>query len=278
MSYDRSRIYKFVTKHLKDTAKAALGRNLKGRRITVLDDDVFITSYPKSGNTWMRFLIAHLLWPDGSTRFANIEQKIPDIYRYWDAYLLRARQPRFLKSHEYFHPKYPKVLYIVRDVRSVIISYYHYLERRGEIEPGVTYYDFAKSIASGEIWPCSWRDHVLSWIRLRGVDHRRFLLIRYEDIHRDGVIQLQRVSRFLGINSAESSIKNAIELSSFNRMQENEKEDGKKWAEAERAKKASIPFMRCGKTSEWKDVLDGGTLSFINNTWGQLLTELGYEI
>lgn len=74
-----------------------------GRAVTVFPDDVFLCSYPKSGNTWAKFLIANLLWKEESITFANIEQKIPAIY-YAERKLLKVPRPRILKSHECFDP------------------------------------------------------------------------------------------------------------------------------------------------------------------------------
>jgi len=44
---------------------------IAGRRLTVLSDDTFIVSYPRSGNTWARFLIANFFYDEVS--FANID-------------------------------------------------------------------------------------------------------------------------------------------------------------------------------------------------------------
>ena len=43
--------------------KQFFGLNKPGRNLRVFPDDVYIVSYPKSGNTWTRFLIANLIYP-----------------------------------------------------------------------------------------------------------------------------------------------------------------------------------------------------------------------
>ena len=51
-----------MMKRLIGGAKRALGLHHPGRNLDVWPDDVFILSYPKSGNTWTRFLIANLVY------------------------------------------------------------------------------------------------------------------------------------------------------------------------------------------------------------------------
>ena len=79
---------------------AVLGENPAGRRLTVYPDDVFIVSYPRSGNTWIRFLVGNLLDPDDPITFANVELRVPEIYFFSDQQLLALTRPRILKSHE----------------------------------------------------------------------------------------------------------------------------------------------------------------------------------
>src|SRR6266478_4226707 len=62
---------KVVTKYL-------LGIDRAERNFAVYPDDTFIVSYPRSGNTWARFLIANLVRPNETVTFANIEKLIPD--------------------------------------------------------------------------------------------------------------------------------------------------------------------------------------------------------
>src|SRR4051794_3610937 len=95
--------------------RAAFGLNPAGRRLTVLPDDIFIVSYPRSGNTWTRFLIGNLLSPNSPVTFANVESRIPEIYLCTDQQLRELAKPRIMKSHEYFDPRYKKIIYLVRD-------------------------------------------------------------------------------------------------------------------------------------------------------------------
>ena len=46
-------------------AEYVMGVDTAGNELTVFPDDTFLVSYPKSGNTWIRFLIGNLAYEDG---------------------------------------------------------------------------------------------------------------------------------------------------------------------------------------------------------------------
>src|SRR5207245_11780408 len=75
-----------------------LGKKPAGRALTVFPDDIFIVSYPRSGNTWTRFLIGNLVYHDDPVTFANVEARIPEIYLFPDRILRSLPRPRILKK------------------------------------------------------------------------------------------------------------------------------------------------------------------------------------
>src|SRR4051794_9451760 len=107
----------------------ALGRQAMAKGVTSFEDDVWIVSYPKSGNTWTRFLIANLIADGETVDWSNIERRVPDIYYNRDPHLLSLPRPRYLKSHEAYRPEYRRVVLIVRDPRDVAVSYYHFVRK-----------------------------------------------------------------------------------------------------------------------------------------------------
>jgi len=92
------------------------GLSRGGRNFGIYPDDTFVVSYPKSGNTWTRFLLANLVYCNEDITFSNIERKIPDPSMVTRADLERVPRPRIVKSHEYFDPRYKRVIYIVLDL------------------------------------------------------------------------------------------------------------------------------------------------------------------
>src|SRR5467141_4482966 len=93
--------------------KYALGRDIAGRTLAVRPDDTFVVSYPRSGNTWTRFLIANLLHPNQNVSFTNIEKLIPDTASQSNRALKATPRPRIIKTHQYFDHRYGKIIYIV---------------------------------------------------------------------------------------------------------------------------------------------------------------------
>ena len=55
----------------------SLGLRPPARRIEVFADDVFIVSYPKSGNSWVRFPIAHLVAKGRAVDFSSVQRSSP---------------------------------------------------------------------------------------------------------------------------------------------------------------------------------------------------------
>src|ERR1044071_5488107 len=163
---------KRIIRAAREALRVATGQKPAGRNITTFEDDVFIVSYPRSGNTWTRFLIGNLVYTDTPITFANVEERVPEIYLFPDRVLRKLSRPRILKRHECFDPRYKKIIYIVRDPRDVAVSYYHYAIKRGGIEDTYSITDFVPRFISDEFdvrakWSAAWADHVMSWISMR---------------------------------------------------------------------------------------------------------------
>ena len=57
--------------------KYLLGTDVAGRNLRTYADDTFLTSYAKSGNTWVRFLVASLLHPEEPMTLVKVDHLIP---------------------------------------------------------------------------------------------------------------------------------------------------------------------------------------------------------
>jgi hypothetical protein len=260
------------------------GQLMAGRGVTVFPDDVFLVSYPRSGNTWTRFLIGNLLHPEQPVSFANIESVIPEIYFNPDRILRRRLRPRLLKSHESFQPLYKRVIYITRDPRDVAVSFYHHHVKAGNLPDGYPMDAYIPRFVDGEFDSAfgSWGDNVQSWLALRG-ENSDFLLLQYEHMLRSPEEALRKVGAFLAARSfpnldmGPQAIRRAVELSSPDRMRALEKQQAKDWV-LTRNTRQDKPFVRSAKTGEWKKSLSPAAAQRIEAAWGGIMQRLGYQL
>ncbi len=249
-----------------------------GRRVGILPDDLFLISYPKSGNTWTRFLIANLVYPEKNPDFSNINDLIPDIEGMYKRDLERAARPRVLKSHQYFDPRYPKVIYIVRDPRDVVLSEYHFDIKRRAIPDDYPLPQFVSRFVRGELnHPYgTWGENVASWFYTRQRDPR-FLLVKYESLQTQPMDEMERIAGFMGIAPDAERLAFTIKQSSADRMRELEKKQGHLWSSTKETRQDK-PFVRSAKAGGWKAELPAAGIAEIESAWGGLMREIGYEL
>jgi hypothetical protein len=253
-----------------------LGRSSGGRNFPVFPDDAFIVSYPRSGNTWTRFLIANLLYPEEPATFANIEHRIPDVYKSTRNQLLRTPRPRILKSHEYFDPRYKKVIYVLRDPRDVALSYYHLARKCRKVADNYPLESYVTRFLAGEVDDYgSWKENVISWLATRR-GNESFLLLRYEDMLLETATELAKAASFLGIEHAPPNLARAVERSSADRMQYLEKYQADSWVNTKGTRR-DIAFVRTAKSS-WRSSLPEHLVAAIESAWGPLMVSLGYQL
>ena len=259
-------------------ARILLRRERACREYTPFADDICVVSYPKSGGTWLRFLIGNLIRPQTAVTFANIETTAPSLYHNPDHRLRHAPRPRILKSHEAFFSRHGRVLYLVRDPRDIAVSYYYYLIKFRELPPGYPIADyvprFMREDFDAKYGP--WDDHVLSWVRMRQGDPR-FLLMRYEDLLNDSKGELGRIARFIGIETDEARLRRAIELSSADRMRKLEKTQSREWSATSKSRQ-DMPFVRSATAGSWGGELPAASVELIESAWGSVMQTLGYPL
>ena len=267
-----------MIKRLISGGKQFLGLLPPGRNVKVFPDDVFLVSYPKSGNTWTRFLIANLVYPEKNPDFSNINELIPDPEAMAKRDINRAPRPRLIKSHQFFDPRFPKIVYIVRDPRDVVLSEYYFDIKRRAIEEGYPLEQFVSHFVRGELnHPYgTWGENVATWLHTRRNDPR-FLLVRYEALQSDGMHEVGRIAEFLGIAANQERIVSAIALSSADRMRELEKKQAHLWSSTKETRKDK-PFVRSAKAGGWRAELSEASVAEIESAWGGLMREIGYEL
>jgi len=263
---------------IKTVVKYFLGTDRAERDFAVYPDDTFVVSYPRSGNTWTRFLIANLVYPEKNVGFTNIEKLIPDTSSQSNRALKSTPRPRIIKSHEYFDHRYRKVIYIVRDPRDVALSYYDFQRKYMQIDDAYPLEQYVEDFVQGRLisidWG-TWAENVSSWIYTRGKS-TNFLLLRYEDMMKDTTRELTRMAQFFGIEMAPTRLQEVINRSSADRMRELEKLEADRWI-ATKNRRKDIPFVRVAKAGGWRTSLPVKSVEQIESAWGDLMITLGYE-
>jgi hypothetical protein len=236
-----------------------------------LHDDVYIVSFPKSGATWMDFLLANTnLSMSRSIRtvtYYNVQQLIPDVF---DTDLSPLDFPfpgfRFIKSHSDYNPFYKNVIYVVRDPRDVLISYFYFLRDLGQHSGTLS-----ELIRSKKYGILAWKNHVLGWLDQSPVS-LPFMMVRYEDLKSKCESEISRLYGQLGFSIPEEVLKKTTELSSFSNMKALEKSlnyGGRPIGE-------KFQFMRKGTSGDGKLEISKADNDFILQQAGDILKRLGY--
>lgn len=254
---------RYIQSHIKHHLKRLIGRNQPFMPEELRRDDVFVVSYPKSGNTWVRFLLANALYPDADVDFHTIHDLVPEVGKE-DVRRAALPPPRILKSHAPYRAVYPRVIYILRDGRDVYTSYYHY--KKPNLPDDTTFESFLRR----DLWPTRWSDHVQGWMDAASA-RDNILVVRFEDLKDDSVRELRRMLDFIGeAHISANCIGEAVEKSSFENMRRLEEQRGKKYGPNTR-------FVRKGKVGGDQDLFTREAREIIEQEEGDMLHHLGYE-
>ncbi|MGH2806397.1 MAG: sulfotransferase domain-containing protein [Actinomycetota bacterium] len=252
-----------------DGIKRAARLTPPGRDVRIRDGDVLLTSYPRSGNTWLRFLLANLLRPDVTHTLETLARVVPDIYKTSARNLERIPDPRVMKSHEYFDPRYPRMIYLVRDPRDVAVSFFHYQRDRGGLPPSLTIDEWMPTYLRGAgSRHGSWKEHVESWLATRG-DSPSLLLLRYEDLVTDPTGELARIAGLLGVEWTRAETEQAIARSSMTKLRA---------AEARSRDATPGTTARRGVAGAWTEELPRPSIEAIETNIGDTMQKLSYDM
>ncbi|HVA98846.1 MAG TPA: sulfotransferase domain-containing protein [Bacteroidia bacterium] len=243
-------------------------------RFFIADNTIYIVSYPRSGNTWMRFLIANY-FADTEAEFDNdsLPKLIPDIHinpQDIDSAILK---PKFIKSHFPSLKEYNNVIYLVRDGRDVAVSYYFYELGTKTIPSDTDFKTYLKKyFLLGKSPFGSWANHIEA---IKSQKNYRICFIKYEDLLKDPERKLKEMLLFFNIPTNEEKIKKAVNCSKFDVMQA-KYEKYKSSSSGEMDKIHPDKFIRNGKTEDWKNYFDEQILQEFYEVNGKTLQSYGY--
>ena len=276
---------------------------------------IWLASYPKSGNTFMRSLLSSYYFSkDGNFEFdllreiqqfplTEIFQKIgvdiKDKYSVSKNYIKaqeeinKSKNVIFLKTHSSFCKLYNKynfsdlknslgVIYIVRDPRNVVTSFATHNSKSIENTANLLIDDLAVGNENNEVevYMGSWNFNFNSWKVFKSSD--KYFLVKYEDLIKDTrkvFIETLKFINHLSFKKTainEEKIDRVIEATNFSRMKKMEIEKGFNEAKIDEITGKKINFFNLGPKNNWKNQLKIEIQKKLENKFRKEMLELGY--
>ena len=254
---------------------------------------VWIASYPKSGNTWVRFILCNLLF-GSQTSAAGLNNLAPDIHELGP--LALASHMGLVKTHFLLSPAMPLVerslagIYVVRHPADVLLSNFHYARRSAGLAEASRrefdeYFDEFLQHRGDPRWirggMGSWEESVRAWLfASRGFP---VVPIKYEDLKADPMTACQMLVERFALKRSAQEIRQAVADSSFDRLREIEMTDIRERRVGifykpylQPAIGAGRRFMRKGVSGEGMEHLTAEQRTRLQNAFESLTSSLGY--
>ena len=275
---------------------------------------IWLASYPKSGNTFLRSLLASYFYSENgdfefeqlkkieqfpvNENFEKIGINISDKFEVAKNYIKaqeeinKTKKISFWKTHSSFCKLYNKynfsdlknslgVIYIVRDPRNVLSSF----ARHNSKSINETVELLTNDLATGneknevEVYLGSWNFNYNSWKVFK--NSNRYLLIRYEDLVNDTENVYIKILRFINDLSKLKSpininkIRKVVKSTTFSRMKKLEEEQGFEESKVNDLGK-TVKFFNLGPKNNWKNLLSSQIIKKIEKKFNKEMLELGY--
>ena len=271
--------------------------------------NIFLASYPKSGNTWMRAIISNLYNFDKEfnlktlksipllsikKNFDEFENKIYSdnnvLHFDWVSKNIidcqkilnnKSNHLNIFKTHSVRHKKFTNetvnagFIYIVRDPRDIVVSFKNFSGKK--FDETINELLFQKKLminTNGAMELLStWDLHVQSWLNYNTVPR---LIIKYEDLKSNTKEIVLNIKKFLNkihklnIDLSDKQIDKIIQNTNFNNLKKLENQND--FDEASKHCK----FFRSGNSNQWKDVLSKKQLQLIEINLQTLMKYFNY--
>ena len=276
---------------------------------------IWLASYPKSGNTWVRsFLSAYYYSNDGKFNFSLLKKikqfpskdffdyKLKSVDEAAENWLIAQRRINeqnklcFLKTHNVFGAYKGKsfttsehtlgAIYIVRDPRNVITSlknHYSLQEDEALIMINSIYRNLRDENDhdnySSYSFISSWANNYNSWKMSKNINK---LIVKYEDLENHANQTFLKIVNFTdnllkkNNNLNQDKFNNAIETTRFEILKKKEEEEGFEEAVYSRKERVNKKFFNLGKENNYKKLVKPKTLEIIEKLFNKEMRELGY--
>jgi len=255
----------------------------------------WIAAYPRSGSTWLRFLLTHVATGRVDS-WLDVERTVPDLHEQKTADRIPDSGAVILKTHYPYSAQHPYIDYtrsavvLIRHPLDIIVSVANFVCRQtglhsddvpAAIERFATMFADTGGVFYGDFWSSlgKWEDNVRSWI-----DQNEFptLLVRYEDLLRRPRRELKAICRFLMLPDERARIAHALRDCALDRMVDMEKRHvewrlkGEFFDASEQYRRPHVVYR--GKANHWRKAISNEMLAIVGQRQGASLTRLGYKL
>jgi len=270
---------------------------------------LWLASYPKSGNTWLRVFLANyfsgarrpvsinllprfFLGDNFLIHFAQLSGRLPDEITDSDIERLRPEVHRWfasargetamVKTHSLMGSLNGSdlitadatagAIYVVRNPLDIAPSFAHHYDVSIERAVDAVCRDdniLPRSDKLAAQVIGSWRQHVASWLQPSGLKRH---VVRYEDMIARPERTFGRLVRFLGLPHDRRRLRDAIAFSRFERLAAAERAHG--FVEARPG--GLVRFFRAGRAGAWRGVLDDSAVQRIVRCSAAMMARLDY--
>ena len=277
---------------------------------------IWIASYPKSGNTWVRTIISSLLHTnDGLFDFSKIKKidqypqtrffegltneynNIHEIKKYWITSQEKINLDgniKFFKTHHSnckidnhsFTNKNCTLatIYIVRDPRNLIDSISNHFSKTAEeskkfiLTPTVLSLGKEGKLKVGRVvtYVGSWKEHYQFWTK----NNKNLLLIRYEDLVKNINKELSKIigflKKFIDFKITDKKIENIINSTSFESLKKIEENGNFNENVFVKRSDYKVKFFNKGPKNIWQNTLPENIRIELEDKLKNEMIELGY--
>jgi hypothetical protein len=231
------------------------------------EHDAFVGAYPRSGSTWLRFMLVEILGGESSA-FTTVNNAVPDVGYHRETSAILPHNGRLIKTHEPYQKEYKQAIYLMRDPRDVCLSEFAYQKALGLA--GNDFDVYLGRFLRGEVNPFgSWVNHVGSWIDAVDSGRVHGLLVRFEDLRREPEPRLAELIQFLGVPVDRERIHQAVANNSLEKMKEKEKKNPQRAS-------AKGRFVRSGAVEGWRAEFTAAQLELVQQYAGKVITRMNY--
>jgi len=264
-------------KHRAARASARALRTLHPR-FGLRSSDVLLASFPKSGSTWLRFLLANLVSLE-ELGGVEVDYEVlngplrAEYDLHWYPTFESKSLPRFVKTHRPFEPRRfgrNASCLILRHPGDVMVSYHAYRSAAQGRRRFVG--DLSRFIRDEEVGLPAWRRHLESWWPV--ATHR----VAYEALHTDGTGALRALLEAVGAPVPPPDVLDAaVERSSFDRIRAMEERRGLD-TRTRRHLDPDFRFARRGAVGDWQGAFSADDRRYLEDLLREIPREIADEV